>query len=153
MTGLIDCEGSIQQIRKIYFSLYEEFDKYNLDNDGVIQSFRGSHNWFEISFDYSQCSFVERFDGIGLDQSFNLVLLGSSTEKRNILKQIKANKFCIMFLDGNGRWWFVGENSVRNNNYERTLNSSTNGNNISIFTKNYFQSREILSSFANSIIV
>jgi hypothetical protein len=148
-----NCAGSVPKIQKIYWADWYYFEGYDLDIDGVIQDLRAVPIWFELGIDYNTAEFTETREGNTYIQQFNMNALKSNQQKRNVLNNIRNRKMFCVFKDRNGIWWFAGEFGLKQNSQTRNLNGDSNSYDFNLITRSKVASREVLTSFANSIVL
>lgn len=127
-----NCGGyNVSGIRKMQVSDYYNFKGYTLDSDEVITDFNNVMYWIELDNNFTSTILNEKLESATIQrQSLALYQDKLDYQKRLVLKDIRDRKSCLVFLDNNGSYWFIGElgaylkendNTTNQNGYVLTI--------------------------------
>ena len=110
LRGFDGCTYNVGNIKKLQVADYISYNGYTMDIDEVITSFNTSLYQIELDANFTSTNVNEKLESATIQrQSLAMNQIQLDYTKRLVLRDLRDRKSCIIVLDNNGKYWFIGE--------------------------------------------
>lgn len=143
------CEYNAPNFSQFLISEMQYYSGINIDANGMITGFRNSGPRF-LEFKIKSPNFNELFQNVSYNKQITFNVVKNDYLKRNESRFLRDKRFCLVFEDKNGLFWFVS--NLKNINYESRINESENNILLTLQTNEKSPFRQIETTFAATLV-
>ena len=126
LRGFDGCTYNVGNIKKLQVADYISYNGYTMDIDEVITSFNTSLYQIELDANFTSTNVNEKLEAATIQrQSLAMNQIQLDYTKRLVLRDLRDRKSCIVILDNNGKYWFIGELGAYLREADDTTSTST----------------------------
>lgn len=126
LRGFDGCHYNVGNIKRLQIADYISFSGYSMDIDEVITSFNTSLYQIELDANFTSTNVNEKLEAATIQrQSLAMNQIQLDYTKRLVLRNLRDRKSCIVILDNNGKYWFIGELGAYLREADDTTSTST----------------------------
>ena len=126
LRGFDGCHYNVGNIKRLQIADYISFSGYTMDIDEVITSFNTSLYQIELDANFTSTNVNEKLEAATIQrQSLAMNQIQLDYTKRLVLRDLRDRKSCIVILDNNGKYWFIGELGAYLREADDTTSTST----------------------------
>ena len=126
LRGFDGCTYNVGNIKRLQVADYISYSGYTMDIDEVITSFNTSLYQIELDANFTSTNVNEKLEAATIQrQSLAMSQVQLDYTKRLVLRDLRDRKSCIVILDNNGKYWFIGELGAYLREADDTTSTST----------------------------